>query len=482
MIQTNKIINSFIWKLLERFSSQAISLLVTILLARILLPIEFGIIAIIVVFIELANVIIDGGLCTALIQKKGADDIDFSTIMYFSLVLAGVLYLLLYILAPTIANFYDNTLLTPVLRILSINLFLNSFNAIQRAYISKHMLFDKLFYCSLVAIVVSGTTGIVMAYSGYGVWALVAQQITNQFVLSVIMWFTIKWRPLFVFSKERFKTLFDYGWKIFLSNLIIALYENVRSLIIGKMYHPSALAFFDRGKQFPNLIMTNINISLQTVLLPAFAEIQEQKELVRQMMKKSIELTNFCTLPLLVGLAVAAKPLVILLLTDKWIEAVPFIQIFSIAFMMMPIQSSNMSAIKALGYSNITLKIEIIKKVIETIILVISFFISVYAVAWGIVLYNFICIIINLYPCKKILNYNLYEQFRAVIPYLLSSLAMGFALYILTFFDFSNGLLLALQIVLGLFIYIILNAVFKTNSFMFVKNMIAKKYYTFHLK
>lgn len=482
MIQTNKIINSFIWKLLERFSSQAISLLVTILLARILLPIEFGIIAIIVVFIELANVIIDGGLCTALIQKKGADDIDFSTIMYFSLVLAGVLYLLLYILAPTIANFYDNTLLTPVLRILSINLFLNSFNAIQRAYISKHMLFDKLFYCSLVAIVVSGTTGIVMAYSGYGVWALVAQQITNQFVLSVIMWFTIKWRPLFVFSKERFKTLFDYGWKIFLSNLIIALYENVRSLIIGKMYHPSALAFFDRGKQFPNLIMTNINISLQTVLLPAFAEIQEQKELVKQMMKKSIELTNFCTLPLLVGLAVAAKPLVILLLTDKWIEAVPFIQIFSIAFMMMPIQSSNMSAIKALGYSNITLKIEIIKKVIETIILVISFFISVYAVAWGIVLYNFICIIINLYPCKKILNYNLYEQFRDVIPYLLSSLAMGFALYILTFFDFSNGLLLALQIVLGLFIYIILNAVFKTNSFMFVKNMIAKKYYTFHLK
>lgn len=482
MIQTNKIINSFIWKLLERFSSQAISLLVTILLARILLPIEFGIIAIIVVFIELANVIIDGGLCTALIQKKGADDIDFSTIMYFSLVLAGVLYLLLYILAPTIAYFYDNTLLTPVLRILSINLFLNSFNAIQRAYISKHMLFDKLFYCSLVAIVVSGTTGIVMAYSGYGVWALVAQQITNQFVLSVIMWFTIKWRPLFVFSKERFKTLFDYGWKIFLSNLIIALYENVRSLIIGKMYHPSALAFFDRGKQFPNLIMTNINISLQTVLLPAFAEIQEQKELVKQMMKKSIELTNFCTLPLLVGLAVAAKPLVILLLTDKWIEAVPFIQIFSIAFMMMPIQSSNMSAIKALGYSNITLKIEIIKKVIETIILVISFFISVYAVAWGIVLYNFICIIINLYPCKKILNYNLYEQFRDVIPYLLSSLAMGFALYILTFFDFSNGLLLALQIVLGLFIYIILNAVFKTNSFMFVKNMIAKKYYTFHLK
>lgn len=482
MIQTNKIINSFIWKLLERFSSQAISLLVTILLARILLPIEFGIIAIIVVFIELANVIIDGGLCTALIQKKGADDIDFSTIMYFSLVLAGVLYLLLYILAPTIANFYDNTLLTPVLRILSINLFLNSFNAIQRAYISKHMLFDKLFYCSLVAIVVSGTTGIVMAYSGYGVWALVAQQITNQFVLSVIMWFTIKWRPLFVFSKERFKTLFDYGWKIFLSNLIIALYENVRSLIIGKMYHPSALAFFDRGKQFPNLIMTNINISLQTVLLPAFAEIQEQKELVKQMMKKSIELTNFCTLPLLVGLAVAAKPLVILLLTDKWIEAVPFIQIFSIAFMMMPIQSSNMSAIKALGYSNITLKIEIIKKVIETIILVISFFISVYAVAWGIVLYNFICIIINLYPCKKILNYNLYEQFRDVIPYLLSSLAMGFALYILTFFNFSNGLLLALQIVLGLFIYIILNAVFKTNSFMFVKNMIAKKYYTFHLK
>ena len=475
MIQSGRIISSFLWKLLERFSSQAISLLVTIILARLLLPADFGVIAIIVVFIELANVIIDGGFNTALIQKKDADDIDFSTILFFSLTLASILYAILFCLAPIIANFYGNKILTDVIRLLSINLFFNSFNAIQRAFVSKHMLFNKLFYCNLVAILVSGIIGITMAYTDWGVWALVTQQISNQAVLSFAMWMMIKWRPIFAFSYQRFKGLFDYGWKIFATNMIISIYENVRSLIIGKIYQPATLAYFDRGKQFPSLVITNISISLQTILLPAFADIQDDRERVKQMMKRSIELVNAIILPILVGLAVSAKPLVILLLTEKWLPLVPFMQIFCIAFMMIPIQSSNMSAIKALGYSGITLKIELIKKVIETIILIVSFLINVYAVAWGIVLYNFVCIIINLYPCKKLLGYGVGEQVRDILPYILLSVVMGALVYAISMIDMHPGLLITIQAITGCMSYIALNALFGTNSYTYAKNIITKK-------
>ncbi len=475
MIQKQKIVHSFLWKLLERFSSQTISLLVTILLARILMPSEYGIIAIIVVFIDLANVIIDGGLNTALIQKKKADDLDFSTILYVSLGLAAVLYVILFFSAPWIAAFYDNALLTPVVRVLSTILFFNSFNAIQRAYIAKHMLFDKLFYCSLGATIVSGGIGIFMANEGYGVWALVAQQITNQMATTLIMWFTIKWRPIWAFSLERFKGLFDFGWKIFLANLIVVVYEDIRSLIIGRVYQPATLAFFDRGKQFPNLIMTNINISLQAVLLPAFADIQDEREKVKLMMKRSIEVTHFVIMPILMGLLVAAKPFVVLLLTEKWLGAVPFIQIFCVAFMLMPIQSSNMSAIKALGYSDIILKIEGVKKVIEAIILVVSFLIDVYAVAWGIVLYNAICIIVNLYPCRKILNYGVVEQLKDVTAPTVISVIMGASIYWISWMNYHPALLLFAQMLIGTIVYITLHAVMKTTGFIYTKDLLLKR-------
>lgn len=472
MSQKQKIVHSFFWKLLERFGSQAISMFVTILLARILLPSEYGIIAILVVFIDLANVIIDGGLNTALIQKRNADNVDFSTILYVSIGLALIIYILLFLGAPWIAQFYDNSLLSPVLRVLGINLFFNSFNAIQRAYISKYMLFKKLFYCTLGSTLLSGVVGLAMAYQGYGVWSLVGQLVVNQFATTLIMWFTIKWRPIPVFSFLRFKRLFDFGWKIFLANLIIVVYEDVRSLIIGKVYQPVTLAFFDRGKQLPGLMMTNVNISLQTILLPAFANIQDDPQRVKQMTKRSIELTNFVIMPLLVGLLVAAKPFVLLLLTEKWLGVVPFIQIFCIAYMMIPIQSSNMSAIKALGHSGITLKIEIIKKVIEAVILVVSFLIDVYAVAWGIVLYNFICIIVNLYPCRKLLDYGLFEQLKDVISPIFSSVAMGLAIFWISDLDYHPALLLAMEIVLGILIYVSIHVVLKTNCYLYAKEII----------
>ena len=438
---------------MERFSTQIVSFVISIVLARILAPSEYGIIAIILIFINFANVIIDGGLNTALIQKKDADQTDFSTIFWFCLLLSGVLYVVLFFTAPLIARFYDNEILTPVLRVLSLVLFAHSFNSIQRAYVSRHMLFKKLFWVNAVAVVLSGSLGIAMAYKGYGVWALVGQSLSSPIVCCVLMWFAVKWRPTLVFSLERFRSLFDYGWKIFMTNFIIAVYEDVRGLVIGKVYQPSALAFFDRGKSLPSLLMTNVTSAINTVLLPAFADEQDDRARVKQMMRRSVQVSYLFVLPLLVGFIFTAKNIILVLLTEKWLPAVSFVQIFCVAFILMPIQNVNMTAIKSLGYSSITLKLEIIKKIIEAVILVVSFLINVYAVAWGIVLYNFICIFINLSPSEKLVGYSWKEQIKDVLPTLIATLIMGAAVYACSFIPFNPLLVLMIQVCAGVVVY-----------------------------
>lgn len=469
------IINATFWKLLERFSTQIASFIITIILARILMPEEYGIIAMLTIFINIANVIIDGGLNTALIQKKDADNVDFSTILIASLAVATLLYVILFFSAPYISSFYSVNILTPVLRVLSLNLIINSFNSIQRAYVSKYMLFGKLFYSSFFSVLLSGVISIYLAYSGWGVWALVAQQLLLQILISIIMWFTIKWRPIFVFSGDSFKGLFNYGWKILVTNLIISFYENARSLVIGKIYKPSALAYYDRGRQFPDLIMININTSLQTVLLPAFAEVQDDKIRLKEMMRRSLKLSCYCIFPFLTLMFVCAKPMVLVLLTSKWLMAVPFIQIFCVAQMLMPIQSSNIAAIKAMGYSGVILKLELLKKVLEAVIMVVSFMIGLYAIAYGVVLYNFLCIFINLSPNKKLLNYDVREQLGDALPPFVLSIVMGGLIYGYSYCKLSMLALLIVQCISGVIIYIVLSYVTKDESFLYLLDVVRHK-------
>ncbi|MBR1902375.1 MAG: lipopolysaccharide biosynthesis protein [Bacteroidaceae bacterium] len=465
---SKKVINSMIWKLLERFSSQLVSFVISIILARILMPTDYGIVTLILVFINIANVIIDGGFNTALIQKKDADQTDFSTIFWFCLLMAAVIYLFLFLGAPLIASFYKNDVLTPVLRVLGLNIFFFSFNSIQRAYVSRCLLFQKLFYVNAMAIFLSGVIGIAMAYGGYGVWALVGQALTCSIFSCVLMSFFISWHPTFVFSRDRFAGLFDYGWKIFLTNFIISFYDNIRSLVIGRLYQPAALAFFDRGKSLPSLLMTNVTTSIDSVLLPTLSEEQDNTQRVKQMMRRSVGVSYLFVAPLLVGFIVVAKELVLVLLTEKWLPAVPFIQIFCIAFLLMPIQNINTTGIKSLGYSNIILKLEIIKKIIEAVILVVSFMINVYAVAWGIVLYNTVCIAINLSPSKKLVDYGVWEQLKDVLPTIMAALLMGAIVYACGFLPFSNILLLVVQVVVGIATYSLTCILLKLDSFVYI--------------
>ena len=449
---------------MERGGTQGIQFIVQIILARLLLPEDYGLIAIVTIFILLANVFVQSGFNTALIQKKDADDLDFSSVFYLSVFVAGLLYVILFVTSPLIANFYREPQLIPILRILAITLFFGAFNSIQNAYIAKKMMFKKLFFSSLGAILISGTAGVVAAYMGYGVWALVIQQLSNQFMITVILWFTIKWRPQLLFSFKRLKVLFSYGSKLLASALIDTFYINIRTLIIGRIHTPGVLGFYNRGEQFPQLIVSNIDGSIQSVMLPTLSAYQDDKVRVKDMVRRGIVTSSFVMLPMMVGLAVVAEPVVKILLTDKWLPSVPFLQIFCASYALMPIHTANLQAINALGRSDIFLKLEIIKKVIGIIILGVSIPFGIYAMTWGALLSNVISTFINAYPNQRLLNYSYLEQWKDIMPSVLISLVMGGVVYSFNYLTVSVGLILMLQIIIGGVVYLGLAKAFKVES------------------
>lgn len=450
---------------MERGGTQGIQFVVQVVLARLLIPKQFGTIAIVMVFITLARVFIESSFNTALIQKKDADEIDFSSVFYLSIIIAGVMYVIIYVTAPIISSFYYDPILVPVLRILSVTLFFGAFNSIQNAYIARHMMFKRLFFSSLGGIIISGVVGILAAYQGYGVWALVAQQLVNQLVISVIMFFTVKWRPLAVFSIDRVKILFSFGWKLLFSSLLDTIYRELRTLIIGRTYSPVMLGYYNRGEMFPKVIVTNINGSIQTVLLPAMAAHQDNKRRVKNLMRRSIMTSSFILFPVMLGMAIISEVLVEFILTDKWLSSVPFLQIFCISYALMPIHTANLQAINAMGRSDIFLKLELIKKVIGVFILVVSIPLGIYAIAIGMIASGVVSSFINAYPNKRLLDYSYFEQIRDILPSLLISLIMGSVVYGLKFIDIDTWQVLLLQITLGVIIYIGLAKLFKLESF-----------------
>ncbi len=450
---------------MERGGTQGIQFIVQIVLARLLLPEDFGLIAIVTIFILLANVFVQSGFNTALIQKKDADDEDFSSVFYLSFFVAGLLYVVLFLTSPFISVFYRSPQLILILRVLSVTLFFGAFNSIQNAYVARNMMFKKLFFSSLGAIIISGTVGIATAYLGWGVWALVAQQLTNQLAVTLILWFTVKWRPKLLFSIEKVKVLFSFGWKLLASSLINTLYMEIRSLIIGKIYIPAMLGFYDRGQQIPKVIVSNIDGAIQSVMLPALASQQDDKKRVKAMMRRAIMTSSFIMFPMMVGLAVVAEPVVKIILTDKWLPAVPFLQIFCASYSLWPIHTANLQAINALGRSDIFLKLEIIKKVIGIIILGVSIPFGIYAIAWGVLISGVISTFINAYPNLKLLNYSYIEQWKDIMPSLGISLVMGAVVYTLNFLNIAVWQILMLQVFVGVVIYIGLAKVFKVESF-----------------
>ena len=464
----NKVISSLIWKFLERSGTQIVQFIVQIILARLLLPEDYGVVAIVTVFIAIANVFVQTGFNTALIQKKKIDDTDYSSVFYLSLFVALVLYILIFIFAPTIADFYKQPILKPIFRVLSITLFFGAVNSIQQAVVARNLDFKKYFFSSIGAIVISAIIGIYLAYKGYGVWALVWQQLINTFLIMTILWVTVKWRPQLRFSFKKLKELFSFGWKLLCSALIDAIYRNIYDLVIGKKYSSANLAYYNRGKQFPNVIIQNIDSSISSVMLPTLSKEQENREKIKRMVRRSIVTSCFIIFPLTIGLIVTAKPMVQLLLTDKWLPCVPFLQILSVVYMFWPIHTANLQAINSIGRSDIYLKLEIMKKTLGIITLIITLPMGLIAMAVGQIFVGIISTIINAFPNKKLLNYSYVEQIKDIFPSLIISIFMGVVVYSIIFLKLSNFMTLMLQIVLGISIYVITSYVFKLECFSYL--------------
>ena len=472
MKENRVVFSNLIWRFAERCGAQIVTLIVSIVLPRILLPEDYGTISLITVFTTILQVFVDSGLGTALIQKKDADDLDFSSVFYFNFVVCLILYSGMFVAAPYIAFFYNNVSLTPVIRVISLTIIVSGVKGIQQAYVSRNMLFKRFFFSTIGGTLFSAAFGIGLAYAGCGVWALVGQQLSNTCIDTFILWMTVKWRPKKMFSWSRLKELLSFGWKMLASTLLDTVYNNIRSLIIGKMYSSSDLAYYNQGRQFPNVIVNNINTSIDSVLLPTMASAQDDRIRVKSMTRRAIKTSTYVMAPLMMGLAFCAEPIVRLVLTEKWLPCVPFLRIFCITYMFYPIHTANLNAIKAMGRSDLFMKLEIAKKLVGMVLLLSTMWFGVMAMAYSLLISSVLGQIINSWPNRKLLNYGYLEQLKDILPGIALAVFMGCCVNLVGLFNLPNFITLLIQIPLGASIYIATSALLHLESFEYLMDMI----------
>lgn len=467
-VNSKVVVSNIVWRFFERFGAQIVSFVVSIVLARLLDPVVYGTIALIIVFTSILQVFVDAGFGTALIQKKDSDELDFNTVFYFNLFSCSILYLLMFFFAPLIAKFYNNQQLVVLIRVLSLILVISGFKSIQTVYVSKHLQFKKFFFATLVGTVISAAVGIYLAYKGAGVWALIAQNLINQTVDTILLWITVRWKPKPMFSFKRLRQLFSYGWKLLVSGLLDVGYNQIRALIIGKKYTSEDLAYYNRGEQLPNLVVGNLNSSIDSVLLPSMSIAQNDKNRVKSMLKRSITTSCFILMPAMIGIAACADSIIKVLLTDKWIPCIPYLQLFCIIYAFYPIHTANLNAMKAMGKSNYFLILEIIKKAIGIGLLLATMWISVKAIVLSLLVANFISLLLNAYPNKKILGYSVFEQIKDILPTLIISAIMGGVVYYIYILNGAGLSTLVKQILYGVFLYFTLAAIFKFKALNYI--------------
>ncbi|GLG06128.1 lipopolysaccharide biosynthesis protein [Sellimonas catena] len=468
------VISNLLWRFAERSGAQIVTFIVSIILARLLEPEAYGTISLITVFTTILQVFVDSGLGNALIQKKNTDDLDFSSVFYINIGFCLILYALIFICAPFIANFYDDQSLIALIRVLSLTVIISGVKNVQQAYVSKHLMFKKFFYSSLSGTIGAAIIGIILAFYGAGVWALVAQQVLNVLVNTIVLWCTVKWRPQKRFSIQRVKGLFSFGWKLLVSSLIDTVYTNIRQLIIGKMYSSSDLAFYNQGRQFPNVIVSNINTSIDSVLLPVLSTEQDSRETLKIMTRRAITMSTYIMAPLMMGLAFTAPAVVELVLTEKWLPCVPYLRIFCITFMFYPLHTANLNAIKAMGRSDLYLRLEIIKKVIGMILLLSTMWFGVMAMAYSLLVSSVTSQIVNTWPNKALLNYSYLEQLKDIIPSIGLAVFMGICVSFIELLGVNALITLMLQVTLGVIIYIVGSKIMKIEAFDYLWEIIKK--------
>ena len=472
---SSKVFGGLFWRFAERVGAYSVSFIVSIILARILDPEVHGTIALVTVFTAIFEVFVDSGLGSALIQKKDADDLDFSSVFFFNVAVCCILYIIMFIIAPIIASFYEDNTLTPIIRVLSITLIISGVKNIQHAYIARSLQFRRFFFATLGGTITAAIIGVYMAYQGYGVWALVAQYVINNAIDTIILWITVKWRPKMLFSWKRLKGLLSYGWKLLVSTLIDTAYSNLRQLIIGKKYTSEDLAYYNRGRQFPSLIVENINASINSVLFPTMSQAQDNRVRLKEMTRRAIKTSTYIMAPMMMGMAFCAEPIVRLLLTEKWIECVPYMRIFCITLLFYPIHTANLNAIKAMGRSDIFLKLENMKKIVGLVLLLSTMWFGVMVMAYSLLLSAFIAMVINSWPNRKLLDYKYENQMKDIMPGVVLAIVMGICVYPIKYIGLNDLFTLLIQIPLGAIIYIGVSKVLKFEAYQYIIDILKYK-------
>lgn len=475
-MNNKKIVSSLLYKFTEKVLVKAIGFVIGVILARLLDPEIFGIVAIITAVVAIAQVFVDSGLSTALVQSKSVTEGDYSTIFYISFGVALVAYLLIFLLTPVIAHYYHIEAYTTQLRVLTATLFFYAFNSIQTAKLQREMAFRKMLVCQLVAVVVSGCVGIVLAYWGYGVWALIFYYLSSSAAACITYAVAARWHPRLTFSKQRAKELVNYSYKILLSGLLCSLFANLRTFIIGRIYSKAELGVYSRGDQIPSVISSSIDSAFHAVMLPAFSKEQDNFSKVKDLLSKTIIFDSILIFPAMLGLASVAKNLVLVLYTAKWSAAIPFIQILSLAYIGNPVASPCLVAIKAIGRSDVYLKLETVRRIVMLVILFASLlFHSLIAIAIGWLLSSVVDMFIIMIPVSRLLHYSFGDMWKDIKAPLFISISMVICVLVIGKLPLSPLPLLILQILGGVIVYLGASLLFMPQILKTAVSLIRKK-------
>ena len=469
------------WSYAERFIAQAISMIVSIILARLLLPEDYGIVAIVTVFITIGDALVNGGMGSALVHKKDPTELDFNTICWLSLGVSGIIYAILFFCAPLIANLYSTPLLVPVIRVMGIKFIFSAWSSVQNAYVQKRMIFKRFFWSSLIGVLVSAAVGITMAFLDFGVWALIAQYLTHAVVSTLVIYFTIDWRLKFQFSWASVKELWGFGSKVLGSTIVFTLRDNIRTLIVGKQFSKEALAFYNEGQKYPALLVNDVVNSIGKVIYPALVEKREDKAKLKSLLRRSVGLSAYILTPMLVGLFMVGESFVKVFLTDKWLPCVPFLQIMCIVFVTRSLSTIFQKALLSIGKSGLNLIHETTTSILTIVCLIIASFVfkDVEIIAWSAVLVMVVGVVIYAIFVKRHIGYAYREMLVDYLPTIVISLVMAGATFLVGLCPLSEIVKFILQILAGVIVYVGLSILTKNKNFHFIvskaKSMFKKK-------
>lgn len=462
----HQIASGFIWSLSERLVAQGIMLIVSMVLARMIEPTEYGIVSIVTIFVTFADIFVTGGFGSALVQRKSADVSDYNTAFSVSLIVSIVLYLILFCVSDNVGIFFNMKELSAVLKVMGLRLPIASINTVQHSIVQRKMEFKKFFFATLMGTVVSAYVGIYLAYSGYGVWALVGQYMSNTLIDTIVLLAIEKWKPKFQISIRKARSILDFGWKVFLQKLSYTFVGNVQGLVIGKHFSPEELAFYNNGIQVPNVVLTNIYDTLGKVLFPAISKVQDDEDKKKDLIRVSVSLATFFLAPIAIGLIIIGKPLIYVMYTEKWVACVPFLQIFCVRFLTRPLTTILQQAVFAIGRSDIVLKIDTVANVMMLGMLAITVFMQkgVVWVALGILPAVVVGAIIYMWVGKKYFGYSLKEQCMDMVPSYLCATIMGVVTNLVAFLTDDSIVLLLFQIIVGIVSYFTITAILNRKT------------------